>query len=161
MGEKGVALFDITDPTQPKLKTVWTASHFAYDVSIDGARLYVAAGPKGCISWISSGDAPRTIGVARSLGFASAIVSGNGHTFILDRRDERAASHRLHSLVTEEQVKPRFPADRRGRRIRHRARVQQELERERRRRLHQARTVRCSNAPTMRASREAPARPCG
>jgi hypothetical protein len=32
------------------------------------------------------GETPRTIGLARSLGFASAIVSGDGHTFILDRR---------------------------------------------------------------------------
>jgi hypothetical protein len=86
MGEKGVALFDIADPTQPKLKTVWTASHFAYDVSVDGARLYVAAGPEGVYLVDLSGDAPRTIGLARSLGFASAIVSGDGRTFILDRR---------------------------------------------------------------------------
>jgi hypothetical protein len=86
MGEKGVALFDITDPTQPKLKTVWTAAHFAYDVSIDGERLYVAAGPEGVYLVDLSGPTPRTIGLARSLGFAAAIVSGDGHTFILDRR---------------------------------------------------------------------------
>jgi hypothetical protein len=86
MGEKGVALFDITDPTQPRLKTVWTAAHFAYDVSIDESRLYVAAGPEGVYLVDVSGETPRTIGLARSLGFASAIVSGDGHTFILDRR---------------------------------------------------------------------------
>jgi hypothetical protein len=33
-----------------------------------------------------SGEVPRTNGLARALGFASAIVSGDGHTFILDRR---------------------------------------------------------------------------
>ena len=86
MGEKGVALFDIADPTHPTLKTVWTAAHFAYDVSIDGSRLYVAAGPEGVYLVDLSGQTPRTIGLARSLGFASAIVSGDGHTFILDRR---------------------------------------------------------------------------
>jgi hypothetical protein len=86
MGEKGVAFFDISDPAQPKLKTVWTAAHFAYDVSIDGARLYVAAGPEGVYLVDLSGETPRTIGLARSLGFASAVVSGDGHTFILDRR---------------------------------------------------------------------------
>ena len=86
MGEKGVALFDIADPTQPKLRTVWTAAHFAYDVSMDGSRLYVAAGPEGVYVVDLSGDAPRTIGLARSLGFASAIASNSGHTFILDRR---------------------------------------------------------------------------
>ena len=86
MGEKGVALFDIADPTHPTLKTDWTAAHFAYDVSIDGSRLYVAAGPEGVYLVDLSGQTPRTIGLARSLGFASAIVSGDGHTFILDRR---------------------------------------------------------------------------
>jgi len=86
MGEKGVALFDIADPTQPKLRSIWTAAHFAYDVSIDGSRLYVAAGPEGVYLVDLSDEAPRTIGLARSLGFASAIASGNGHTFILDRR---------------------------------------------------------------------------
>lgn len=86
MGEKGVALFDIADPTQPKLRTIWTAAHFAYDVSIDASRLYVAAGPEGVYVVDLSGDEPRTIGLARSLGFASAIASSDGHTFILDRR---------------------------------------------------------------------------
>jgi hypothetical protein len=86
MGEKGVAFFDISDPAQPRLKTVWTTAHFAYDVSIDGERLYVAAGPEGVYLVDLSGAAPRTIGLARSLGFAAAIVSGDGHTFILDRR---------------------------------------------------------------------------
>jgi hypothetical protein len=86
MGENGVALFDVSDPTTPKLKTVWTAAHFAYDVSIDAERLYVAAGPEGVYLVDLSGETPRTIGLARSLGFAAAIVSGDGHTFILDRR---------------------------------------------------------------------------
>jgi len=66
------------DPTQPKLRSIWTAAHFAYDVSIDSGRLYVAAGPEGVYVVDVSGDAPRTIGLARSLGFASAIVSGDG-----------------------------------------------------------------------------------
>jgi hypothetical protein len=86
MGEKGVALYDIADPTQPKLRTVWTGAHFAYDVSIDDGRLYVAAGPEGVYVVDLSGDLPRTIGLARALGFASAIASHDGHTFILDRR---------------------------------------------------------------------------
>ena len=86
MGEKGVALFNVADPTRPVLMTVWTVAHFAYDVSIDGSRLYVAAGPEGVYLVDVGGDNPRTIGLARSLGFASAIVSGDGHTFILDRR---------------------------------------------------------------------------
>ncbi len=86
MGEKGVALFDVRDPTHPKVHGVWTGSRFAYDVSIDGTRLFVAAGPEGVYLVDLSESPPRTIGLARSLGFASAIVSHDGRTFILDHR---------------------------------------------------------------------------
>jgi hypothetical protein len=86
MGEKGVALIDITDPPHPKLRSIWTDARFAYDASIDGPRLFVAAGPEGVYIVNISGDTTKTIGLARSLGFASAIVSHDGHTFILDRR---------------------------------------------------------------------------
>ena len=86
MGEKGVAFFEVSDPTRPRLKSIWTAAHFAYDVSIDGSRAYVAAGPEGVYLVDISGETPRTIGLARSLGFASAIASSDGRTFILDRR---------------------------------------------------------------------------
>lgn len=86
MGEKGVAIVDISDPLHPKSRATWTDAHFAYDVSIDGPRLFVAAGPEGVYLVNLVGDAPKTIGLARSLGFASAIASHDGHTFILDRR---------------------------------------------------------------------------
>ena len=86
MGEKGVALIDITDPLHPKSRAGWGDARFAYDVSIDGPRLFVAAGPEGVYLVNISGDIPKTIGLARSLGFASAIASHDGHTFILDRR---------------------------------------------------------------------------
>jgi hypothetical protein len=86
MGEKGVALFDISDPLNPKSRGSWIDARFAYDVSIDGQRLFVAAGPEGVYFVNLSGPVPKTIGLARSLGFASAIVSQDGHTFILDRR---------------------------------------------------------------------------
>ncbi len=86
MGEKGVALIDITDPREPKTRAGWSDARFAYDVSIDGSRLFVAAGPEGVYLVNLAGEAPKTIGLARSLGFASAIASHDGHTFILDRR---------------------------------------------------------------------------
>ncbi len=86
MGEKGVALIDISDPMHPKPRPTWSDARFAYDVSIDGPRLFVAAGPEGVYLVNISTDSPKTIGLARSLGFASAIVSHDGHTFILDRR---------------------------------------------------------------------------
>ncbi|MGH7621961.1 MAG: hypothetical protein ACREMU_06440, partial [Gemmatimonadaceae bacterium] len=86
MGEKGVAIFDITDATQPKVRAIWTGARFAYDVSIDGTRLFVAAGPEGVYLVDLAADGPHTFGLARSLGFASALVSHDHHTFILDRR---------------------------------------------------------------------------
>lgn len=86
MGEKGVALFDVTDAAHPTARGLWAGARFAYDVSIDGSRMFVAAGPEGVYVVDLSGDTPRTIGLARSLGFASALVSHDHHTFILDRR---------------------------------------------------------------------------
>jgi hypothetical protein len=86
MGDKGVAIIDITDAAHPKSRGDWTAARFAYDVSIDGPRLFVAAGPEGVYLVNLTPEGPHTVGVARALGFASAIVSYDGHTFILDRR---------------------------------------------------------------------------
>jgi hypothetical protein len=86
MGEKGVAVFDITDAAHPVQRAVWTGARFAYDVSIDGTRLFVAAGPEGVYLVDLAPEGPRTFGLARSLGFASALVSHDHHTFILDRR---------------------------------------------------------------------------
>ncbi len=86
MGEKGVAIFDITDAAHPKERNVWTGARFAYDVSIDGSRMFVAAGPEGVYLVDLNADGPHTFGLARSLGFASALVSHDHHTFILDRR---------------------------------------------------------------------------
>jgi hypothetical protein len=86
MGEKGVALIDVSDPLHLKSRGDWTTSRFAYDVSLDGTRLFVAAGPEGVYLVDVSGGTTRTIGLARALGFASALVSHDGHTFILDRR---------------------------------------------------------------------------
>jgi hypothetical protein len=86
MGEKGVAIFDIADAAHPVQRAVWSGARFAYDVSIDGTRLFVAAGPEGVYLVDLAADGPRTFGLARSLGFASALVSHDHHTFILDRR---------------------------------------------------------------------------
>jgi hypothetical protein len=86
MGEKGVAIIDITDAAHPKSRGDWTTAHFAYDVSIDGHRLFVAAGPEGVYLVNLTPEGPHTVGLARALGFASAVVSHDGHTFILDRR---------------------------------------------------------------------------
>lgn len=87
IGEGGVLLFDISAPDAPRQTAHWTTARFAYDVSLDGTRLFVAAGPEGVYVVDVSGAALRTIGLARSLGFATALVSHGGNTYIVDRRE--------------------------------------------------------------------------
>ena len=87
LGERGVRLFDVSNPSAPRAVASWTIAHFAYDVSIDRQRLFVAAGPEG-VYVIDLGTTPmRTLGLAREMGFATALASRRGYTYILDRRN--------------------------------------------------------------------------
>jgi hypothetical protein len=86
LGERGIQLFDTSDPAAPRPLESWTIAHFAYDVSVDRGRLFVAAGPEGVYVLELQGGELRTLGLARSLGFASALASHDGYTYILDRR---------------------------------------------------------------------------
>jgi len=87
LGERGVRLFDVTDPSAPRAVASWTIAHFVYDVSIDQRRLFVAAGPEG-VYVVDLSTAPlRTLGLAREMGFATALASRRGYTYILDRRN--------------------------------------------------------------------------
>ena len=86
LGERGVQLFDVTDPKAPRPIASWTTAHFAYDVSIDKQRLFVAAGPEGVYVVDLRTNPMRTLGLAREMGFATALASRRGYTYILDRR---------------------------------------------------------------------------
>jgi hypothetical protein len=86
MGEKGLRFFDATDATRPRAFADWNVARFVYDVSIDSGRIFAAAGPEGVYVLTFDAGHPRAIGLARGLGFASALVSRGGHTYILDRR---------------------------------------------------------------------------
>jgi hypothetical protein len=86
MGERGVRLFDAANPAAPREIARWTIANFAYDVSVDSNRLFVAAGPEGVYVLELAHGTIRTLGLARSLGFASALASRDGYTYILDRR---------------------------------------------------------------------------
>ena len=86
VGTAGVRLYDVTDPTRPRAGRPWTVARFAYDVSLDGDRMFVAAGPEGVYVAEFRHGSTVTIGLARGLGFASAIVSREGYTYLLDRR---------------------------------------------------------------------------
>ena len=86
MGEQGIRFFDVTDAAKPKIFANWGAARFVYDVSIDHGRLFAAAGPEGVYVLSLGSGQPEALGLARNLGFASALVSRGGHTYILDRR---------------------------------------------------------------------------
>ncbi len=95
VGERGVRMFDVTDPAHPVAGHAWTVARFTYDVSIAGSRMFVAAGPDGVYVVDLRGSALVTIGVARELGFAASIVSTDSYTYLLDGRTN--ALRRLHS----------------------------------------------------------------
>jgi hypothetical protein len=86
VGERGVRMFDVTDAAHPVAGHAWTVARFAYDVSLAGDRMFVAAGPDGVYVVDLKQSALLTIGVARDLGFAAAIVSADGYTYLLDGR---------------------------------------------------------------------------
>jgi hypothetical protein len=89
VGERGVRIFDVTDPEHPLPHAAWTVARFAYDVSLEGKRMFVAAGPEGVYVCEFHGTHLITLGLARGLGFASAIVSRGGYTYLLDRRTDK------------------------------------------------------------------------
>jgi hypothetical protein len=84
-GENGVRLIDASNPAQPVAKWHWPDARFVYDVSMFEQRLYVAAGVEGVYVLDVSGTAPVVLGLARDLGFATALAATGDHTFVLDR----------------------------------------------------------------------------
>lgn len=86
MGERGIRFFDATDAAKPRVFANWGTARFVYDVSIDRGRIFAAAGPEGVYVLSLGSGQPQALGLARDLGFASALVSRGGHTYILDRR---------------------------------------------------------------------------
>jgi hypothetical protein len=86
LGTDGIALLDSSDPAALVNLAQWTGARFVYDVALAGDRLYAGAGPEGVFVIDASAVPPRTIGLAFDLGFAAALLSGDGYTYILDRR---------------------------------------------------------------------------
>ena len=84
-GESGVRLIDASDPAQPSPRWHWPDARFVYDVSMFAQRLYVAAGVEGVYVLDISGATPVVLGLARDLGFATALAASGDHTFVLDR----------------------------------------------------------------------------
>jgi hypothetical protein len=95
MGEKGIHFFDVSDPAHPRAFARWNTARFVYDVSIDQGRVFAAAGPEGVYVLTLASGKPVALGLARGLGFASALVSRGGYTYILDQRTNTL--HRIDS----------------------------------------------------------------
>lgn len=95
MGDKGVDFFDVTDPAHPRAFARWNVARFVFDVSIDGGRIFAAAGPEGVYVLTLVAGKPEALGLARDLGFAAALVSRRGYTYILDQRNN--SLHRIDS----------------------------------------------------------------
>lgn len=89
VGERGVRIYDVSDPRHPTPHAPWTVARFAYDVALEGKRMFVAAGPEGVYVCEFHDTHLITMGLARGLGFASAIVSRGGYTYLLDRRTDK------------------------------------------------------------------------
>jgi hypothetical protein len=85
LGEGGVRLIDATDAAAPRELARWTGTRFVYDVSLFQDRLYAASGVEGVYVIDVGGTAPVVIGLARDLGFAAALSSASGYTYVLDR----------------------------------------------------------------------------
>jgi hypothetical protein len=86
LGTSGIAILDSSDPTAVVDIARWSGARFVYDVALTGDRLYAGAGPEGVFVIDASTRPPRTIGLAFDLGFAAALLSRDGYTYILDRR---------------------------------------------------------------------------
>lgn len=86
LGQRGIRLYDAVNPAAPRRLADWHLADFSYDVAFGDDRLFVAAGPEGVYVLSLTGGTLRTLGLARDLGFASALASYEGYTYILDRR---------------------------------------------------------------------------
>ena len=85
LGDSGVRLFDVADPAAPRSIAAWHGERFAYDVSLVGTRAFVASGLDGVTVLDASGGPLRVLGLARDAGFAVAVTSHGGYTYVLDR----------------------------------------------------------------------------
>ena len=85
LGESGLRMIDARDPAAPRVTSDWHGARYVYDVSLAGDRIYVAAGVEGVYVLSNADDHLTTLGLARELGFATALESRGPYTYMLDR----------------------------------------------------------------------------
>jgi hypothetical protein len=85
LGAGGARVFDVRDPTAPKSMGSWRGARFVFDVALAGPHLYAAAGQAGVYILDISASEPTVVGLARDLGYATAIAASGGYLYVLDR----------------------------------------------------------------------------
>jgi len=85
LGEGGVILLNVNADGVASERARWKGARFAYDVSLVGSRLLVAAGVDGVYVLEVGASDVSVLGLARSLGFAVALASVDGVTYVIDR----------------------------------------------------------------------------
>jgi hypothetical protein len=84
-GESGLRLYDARDPAAVRETGRWMGARFVYDASFAGERLFVAGGLEGVYVLALTSSTPTVLGLARELGFATAIDTQGEFTYVLDR----------------------------------------------------------------------------
>jgi hypothetical protein len=85
-GEGGVAVYDGADPRALRETSRWSRARFAYDVALGPTDVYVAAGPEGLYVLLPQPDGTmQPLGLARNLGFVSALAVDGDYLILLDR----------------------------------------------------------------------------
>ncbi len=84
-GSGGIYLLDIRNPDEPTEISNWSGARFAYDATIAGGLIYLAAGPEGL--YVTRLEEGRIIpvGLARQAGFVAAVEADGPWVYLLDR----------------------------------------------------------------------------
>lgn len=88
-GSGGVYAVDISDPAAPTQVANWSGARFAYDATIVGSFVYVAAGPEGLYLTRLEEGRLIAVGLAREAGFVAAVEADDDSIYLLDRTGGR------------------------------------------------------------------------
>lgn len=82
-GEGGLAIVDISNPTQPLLKATHETPGYAEGIAVSGNYAYVADGPAGLrVVDVSDRNAPKNVGAAFSFDYAFDVALTGHHAYI-------------------------------------------------------------------------------
>ncbi len=89
-GEGGLAIVDVSDPSQPTLRSTLAVGGAAKDLVVSNDVVYLAAGATGvAVVDVSDPDVPLLIEIEDTPGSALAVALGNDALFVSDWNDVR------------------------------------------------------------------------